>query len=179
MLILLLVLKPEQSRPVGFVGALGVQAMAVMRLRVAMAWLGCFAVVFAAVRTDAFATVLILAFPDRLAQIVRSAGLRVARRERRAAILSSSFAFLGDPIDGRRFVRAPGLSQLVAAMLVDLRPVWRETAMNIGSLATHSSARANASTFLKDWRMIARDLCYWRPIKNPVPTYTRPCSLSR
>jgi len=52
-----------------------------------MAWVGCAAVLFAALRADTFVTVLILAFPLRLALIAGYAGLGVARGECRAAVL--------------------------------------------------------------------------------------------
>ncbi|HEX3447208.1 MAG TPA: hypothetical protein VHS97_03090 [Isosphaeraceae bacterium] len=131
-------------------------------LREAMAWVGCAAVLFAALRADTFVTVLILAFPLRLALIARYAGLGVARGECRAAILPSWVAFLGDETDERRFVRGLGLSLFVDALVVGLWPVWREAALEVGSLAPDPWARVNSSVFLQDWRMIARDLDYWK-----------------
>jgi hypothetical protein len=76
-----------------------------IRLREAMAWVGCTAVLFAALRADTFVTVLILAYPLRLALIARCAGLGIAQGGRRAAILPSWVAFLGDETDERRFAR--------------------------------------------------------------------------
>ncbi len=133
-----------------------------IRLREAMAWVGCAAVLFAALRADTFVTVLILAFPLRLALIARYAGIGVARGECRAAVLPSWVAFLGDETDERRFVRGLGLSLFVDALLVGLWPVWREVALNVGSLATDPRPRANISVVLQDWRMIAHDLAYWK-----------------
>jgi hypothetical protein len=133
-----------------------------IRLREAMAWVGYAAVLFAALRADAFATILILAFPLRLALIARYAGLRVARGERRAAILPSWVAFVGDETDERRFARGLGLSLFVDALLVGLWPVWRKVALDVRRLATDAWSRANISVVFQEWRMIARDLSYWK-----------------
>jgi hypothetical protein len=133
-----------------------------IRLRRAMAWVGYAAFLFAALRADTFATILILAFPLRLALIARYAGLRVARGECRAAILPSCVAFLGDETDQRRFARGLGLSLFVDALLVGLWPVWREVAWDVSFPATNPWTRANISMVLQDWRTIARDLAYWK-----------------
>jgi hypothetical protein len=133
-----------------------------IRLREAMTWVGCAAVLFAALRADTFVTVLILAFPLRLALIARYAGLGVARGECRAAILPSWVAFSGDETDERRFARGLGLSLFVDALLVGLWPVWREVALDVGLLATNPWAQANISKFLQEWRTSARDLAWWK-----------------
>jgi hypothetical protein len=133
-----------------------------IRLREAMAWVGCAAVLFAALKADTFVTVLVLGFPLRLALIARCAGLGIACGGRRAAILPSWVAFSGNETDERGFARGLGLSLLVDAMLVGLWPVWRAVALDVGLLATNSAARANISVVLQEWSMLARDLAYWK-----------------
>jgi hypothetical protein len=133
-----------------------------IRLRQAMAWVGCAAVLMAALKTDAFATVLIVAFPLRLALIARYAGLRLARGGRRAAILPSWLAFLGDETNKRGLARGLGLSVFVDALLVGLWPVWREVALDVRTVVSNPQARANIAMVLGDWKMIAHDLAYWK-----------------
>jgi hypothetical protein len=133
-----------------------------IRLRQAMAWVGYAAVLMAALKTDAFATVLIVAFPLRLALIARYAGLRLARGGRRAAILPSWLAFLGDETNERGLARGLGLSVFVDALLVGLWPVWREVALDVGTVVSNPQARANIAMVLGDWKMIAHDLAYWK-----------------
>jgi hypothetical protein len=133
-----------------------------IRLREAMAWVGCAAVLFAALKADTFVTVLVLGFPLRLALIARCAGLGIARGERRAAILPSWVAFSGNETDERRFARGLGLALFVDALLVGLWPVWRAVASDVGLLATNSAARVNISAVLQEWSMLARDLAYWK-----------------
>jgi hypothetical protein len=120
-----------------------------------MAWVGCAADLMAALKTDAIATVLIVAFPLRLALIARCAGLRLSRGERLAAILPSWLAFLGDESAERRLARGLGLSVFVDALLVGLWPVWRQAALDVGAVVTNPQARAQIAMLLGDWKMIA------------------------